>query len=231
MPTSTYSSNVIGYRDTKAIMAFLTYLQKHYSKQVNPKDIFLIAAVAAWWYQEGRSSIGNNPFNIRPGMVSFMASGVRSTKDRGKFLIFSTLAKGFEAAAYLLMHARKSYGYGLAIAALKNGGNQAAVDFLAAMAMSSWSGSHYGVHNWTDAYDPRRNHLLRNYGNITGVTLVNPNPPKPKKPKRVPELPRDFNYQVVVRNYLDPWLVKSMYLGRRRRQPNLARVDGADLTR
>lgn len=203
------AKRTIPYAQALAIKAFLTYLNKHYSKLVNPSDNLLVAAVAAWWMQEGTGSIGNNPFNIRPGMVSFMASGVRTSKNgNGKFLVFASLAKGFEAAAYLLMHANKAYGYQLAISALKHSGNQAANDFLAAMAMSSWDAAHYGAHSWQEAYDAKTNHLLRNYLAIGGVQMSNPHP-KPPKPK--PQLPRDFNYSAVVRNYLDPWAVKALY--------------------
>lgn len=224
-------ANVVSYAETKGIQAFLGYLSKRYSKLINPKDTYLIAAVAAWFHQEsgGLSKvIGNNPFNIRPGMVSFMASGVRvSTKGNGKFLVFSSMARGFEAAAYLLIHANPAYGYRLAINALKKGGNQGAVDFLAALAMSSWDAAHYGAQSWEDAYNPKKNHLLRNYLGITGVQLSDPRPPKKKKP--LPQLPRDFNYKVVQRNYLDPYARHAMYLNRHRKQS--LTVDGSPTKR
>jgi len=213
----------LSYGEVIAIQGFLKYLHGHYSKQVNYRDIFLIAAVGAWFRQESggiKNVIGNNPFNIRPGMVSFMSNGYRVSKNgNGRFLTFATLTKGFEAAAYLLMHANKAYGYQLAIAALKHEGNTAAVDFLAALAMSSWDAAHYGANNWTQAYSGSRNHLLRVYASIAGVQLTDPHPKKvkPKKPaKPRPKLPRDFNYQVVVRNYLDPWLAQLMYDNRHR---------------
>jgi len=214
----------IPYAEVKAVQGFLTYLNKHYSKLIDPKDTFLIAAVSAWFRQEsgGLSRvIGNNPFNIRN---SPLQSSQRKTSSNGVFSVFATMEKGFAAAAYLLMHggwgvkAKDSdlFKYRLAINALKQGGNQGAVDFLAALAMSSWSATHYGASTWLAAYDAKKNHLLRVYLSIGGVQAANPNVPKPKPRKPIPELPRDFNYQVVVRDYLDPWAVSALYKRRRR---------------
>ena len=214
-------ANVVSYAETQAIKAFLGYLQKNYAKSINPNDNLLIAAVSAWFHQESggvKNVIGNNPFNIRPGMLSFMANGVRvSTRGNGKFLTFATLAKGFQAAAYLLIHGNKAYGYRLALNALKHGGNQGAVDFLAALAMSSWDAANYGTKNWAEAYDPKQNHLLRNYLAITGVQVVNPHPKPKKPPKALPKLPRDFNFQVIPRHYIDPWAAADLYRRRRKR--------------
>lgn len=221
------AGRVISYQETIAIQAFLKYLQKNWSKQIDPKDTFLIAGIAAWFYQESggiKNVIGNNPFNIRPGITSFLSSGVRVSKNgNGKFLVFASLSKGFEAAAYLLIHGSKAYGYQLALNALKKGGNQAAVDFLAALSMSSWDGAHYGAHDWLTAYNPATNHLLRVYQSITGVQLQNPHP---KKPKPRPLLPQSFNYNVVVRNYLDPWAAQDRYNRRHRRAVVGQNVDG-----
>jgi hypothetical protein len=220
----------VKYQESIAIKAFLGYLKSHYSKLINPNDTYLIAAVGAWFYQESGGIsrvIGNNPFNIRPGITSFMASGVRVSKNgNGKFLVFASLAKGFEAAAYLLIHANKAYGYQLALNALKHGGNQAALDFLAALAMSSWDAAHYGAHDWLEAYNPAKNHLLRVYTSITGVQLGDPHPKPKPKPKPIPILPRDFNYQVVVRNYLDPWRASDLYKRRKGRPTMGQNVDG-----
>lgn len=215
------AKQIVSYQETVAIKAFLGYLNKHYSKAINPQDNLLIIAVSAWFHQESgglKNVIGNNPFNIRPGMVSFMSNGYRvSTKGNGKFLTFATLAKGFEATAYLLMRANKAYGYQLALNALKNGGNEAAVNFLAALAMSSWDAAHYGAHDWLTAYDPKTNHLLKLYLSYGGVQTQNPHP-KPKKP--VPKLPRDFNFKVTPNNFIDPYAAKVRY-DRRHREVGL----------
>lgn len=213
-------ANVIGYKETLAIQAFLGYLQKNYARSINPRDTYLIAAVAAWFRQESGSLsrvIGNNPFNIRPGMVTFMASGLRTTARNGSFLTFSSMANGFRAAAYLLMHASKTYGYQTALNALKRGGNDAAVNFLAALAMSSWSSDHYGAANWVEAFQANQNHLLRNYVGITGVQLANPDRKERAKARPAPPpLPRDLKYLEPKPRYLDPWAAGSLYRHRRR---------------
>jgi len=223
------AGSTISYAETIAIQAFLGYLTKNWSKSINAKDTFLIAAVSAWFHQEsgGLSRvIGNNPFNIRN---SPLQSGTRKTLNgNGHFAVFSSMARGFMAAAYLLMHGSKAYGYQLALNAMKKGGNQGAVDFLAALAMSSWDAGHYGAHSWIEAYDQAHNHLLRNYVGIAHVQLANPHP---KPPKPTPVLPRDFNYRVVIRNYIDPWAVQAMYRYRRGRTALGNRVDGSGTKR
>lgn len=226
------AKTVVSYAETQAIQAFLTYLNKHFSKSINPKDTFLIIAVSTWFHQESgglKNVIGNNPFNIRPGMTSFMSNGYRVSKNgNGKFLTFATIAKGFEAAAYLLIHGNKAYGYQLALNAMKKGGNQGAFEFLAAMAMSSWDGAHYGAANWQEAFDPKQNHLLALYLTYGGVQLANPHPhPKPKKPQ--PKLPRDFNFRVMPNNFIDPWAAKELY--RKRHMGMVSSVAGTTLKR
>lgn len=227
-------SNILGYAESQAAVAFLKYLNKNYSKQINYNDTFLILAVGAWMQQESgglKRVIGNNPFNIRS---SPFAVGYRVTAHNGKFAIFATLGKGLEAAAYLLMHGGHgsgtkdldAYGYRLALNALKRGGNQAANDFLAALARSSWDAAHYGTTDWLTAYDPKTNHLLRVYLGYTGAQVKDPHP-KPAKP--IPKLPSDFNYQVLVRNYTDPWAARDMY--RRRHKPVGLQVAGTLLKR
>lgn len=227
-------ANTLGYAESRAAITFLKYLNRHYNKQINYNDTFLILAVGAWMQQESgglKNVIGNNPFNIR---FSPFASGYRITKNNGRFAVFASLSKGLEAAAYLLMHVGHgagskdldSYGYRLALNALKRGGNQAANDFLAALARSSWDTSHYGTTDWMTAYDPKVNHLLRVYLSYTGAQINDPHP-KPSKP--IPRLPRDFNYQVIVRGYTDPWAAKDLYA--RRHSPAGLSVAGTLLKR
>ena len=210
-------------KTTRAIQAFLGYLHDHYNKRINNRDPNLIMAVAAWFIQEsgGLSRvIGNNPFNIR---VSPLQSGYRVSKNgNGRFAVFSSMAKGFEAAAFLLMHGgwgsgkkdQDAYGYRLALNALKKGGNQGANDFLAALAMSKWDAAHYGSHNWTEAYQAKHNHLIRNYLTYGGVILDAPATDKPRKP--IPPLAKDFNFKVAPNNFLDPWYALRLYQSRRR---------------
>lgn len=209
-------TRTISYAETIAIQGFLGYLHQHYSLSINAKDTYLIAAVGAWFYQESggiKRVIGNNPFNIR---VSPLQSGTRATAGNGHFAVFASLTKGFEAAAYLLIHGAKAYGYQTALNALKNGGNQAAVDFLAALAMSSWDAGRYGTTDWLSAYDVNKNHLLSVYATIRGIQLVNPVVGHPKPPKPLPKLPRDHAYHENKRTFLDPWSAAKLYAGRRR---------------
>lgn len=210
------AARTIPYAETIAIEGFLGYLQTHYAKSINAKDTYLIAAVAAWVSQESGALsrvVGNNPFNIRSSPLQI---GQRQTAGNGKFAIFASLTKGFEAAAYLLIHGAKAYGYQTALNALKNGGNQAAVDFLAALAMSSWDAGRYGTTDWLSAYDPRKNHLLAVYTTIRGIQLINPVVGHPKPPKPLPKLPRDTAYHENTRTYLNPWGAGKLYAGRRR---------------
>jgi hypothetical protein len=208
---------VVSYAETIAIQGFLGYLNKNYSKAISVTDTYLIAAVAAWFHQESgglKSVIGNNPFNIRS---SPLESGYRQTTSNGQFAIFSTMAQGFAAAAYLLIHGSTAYGYQLALNALKNGGNQAAVDFLAALAMSSWDIAHYGATDWLSAYDVNKNHLLSVYLGVKGIQLINPVKPRPKPPpKPPPKLPVDHAYHETPREYTDPWAAGILYAGRHR---------------
>ena len=140
-------------------------------------DNNLAVAVVSWFRQESGSIdrvIGNNPFNIRPGVTSSMASGVRQTGSIGSFLIFPDLATGFAAAATLLKALAPSYGYGAVIKAAQSGD---AVSFLAALALSSWDAAHYGV-TWrgssqggTSNARTLANHLLGVYSSFTGLQL------------------------------------------------------------
>lgn len=228
------AKQVVSYAESQAIVAFLTYLNKHFSSRINQKDTFLIIAVSAWFHQEsgGLSKvIGNNPFNIRQ---SPFATGYRQTNGNGKFAVFASMADGFRAAAYLLIHGghgpgkgdSDSYGYRLALKAMMKGGNQGAWEFLAALAMSSWDAAHYGAANWQEAFSDKTNHLLRNYLTYSGVQLVNPHP-KPEKPR--PELPRDFNFKATPNNFIDPWAAKDLY--DKRHRPVMGSVAGTTLKR
>lgn len=210
----------VSYRETQAIRSFLGFLQKTYRK-INVNDTLLIAAISALIHVESGSFKGikyNNPFNLRgdPYRELVIRKGKRSSVERpGRLLHFKTLEGGFRAFAKTLLNAPKGSMYNLALNALKRGGNDAAVDFLAAIAMSQIAGS-YGVNDWLLAYDSNSNALLKEYLTIGGVQLRNPVAAPPPPPP--PELPRDFNYKVVVRDYLDPWARGRLYDGRHRRQ-------------
>ena len=134
----------------------------------------MLIAVVSWFRQESGSLdrvIGNNPFNIRPGALSYLAIGTWQGRV-GTFLSFPDIGTGFKAAALLLKGFGTAYGYGAVVKAAQSGN---AVNFLAAIAMSSWDVAHYGVHDITalgvritsNAYT-LQNHLLDVYSTFTG---------------------------------------------------------------
>jgi hypothetical protein len=121
-------------------------------------DPYMVKAVIAWFRQESggvSKVIQNNPFNIRPGIASSYANGVWRGRV-GLFLSFSTLTRGFAAAALVLKTLAPRYGYGTVIKAAQSGN---ALRFLAALALSSWDGSHYGTTSKASAYTTK-NHLI-----------------------------------------------------------------------
>lgn len=197
-------------KEVQAAQAFLRYVGADYHNNL------LILAVVSWFYQEsgGLSRvIGNNPFNIRPGVASKLASGVRKSKNgNGYFLVFSDLDTGFKAAALVLKSLAPAYGYGLVLAALRRG---SAVDFLVALAMSSWDAGHYGVTGTDNPADPRQNHLLAVYASFTGLQLPtesnsNPDQPAPK-PRPQPKLPRALQPPPPIRQYISGFDARRFY--------------------
>jgi len=127
-------------------------------------DPHMVQAVIAWFRQESggvKRVLYNNPFNIRPGIASSYSYGTWQGRV-GLFLKFSSLSKGFGAAAIVLKKLAPSYGYGTVITAAKSGNP---IRFLAALARSSWDGSHYGTTTSKNALTTR-NHLVSLYYQI-----------------------------------------------------------------
>jgi hypothetical protein len=216
-------TRTVSYAETIAIRGFLSYLQKNYSRLINPNDVYTIAAVSAWLHVTSGGGLSkvvfNNPFRLRGAPGPRRADG---SPTPGPLLRYATLAQGFIAAAKVLMKATTANGFLLALNALKRGGNEAAVDFLAAMAMSRWDAGHYGAADWLAAFDATKNKLLAAYTKIGGVQLKNPyvKPVKPAKPAS--KLPRDYNFQPVKITYLDPWAAGMLYKARRRRTMDIS---------
>lgn len=124
----------------------------------DPLKPAMVRAVVAWFRQESgllSRVVGNNPFNIKAGAASKLSSG---TSSNG-FLIFPSMAVGFEAAAAVLLAGAPAHGYGTVLTAVRNND---ALQFLAALARSQWSESHYG---WVPGANPRdtTNHLVAGY--------------------------------------------------------------------
>ena len=131
----------------------------------------MLIAVTSWFRQESGSLanvIGNNPFNIRPGAMSYLAIGTWQGRV-GSFLSFPDIGTGFKAAALLLKGFGSAYGYSAIVKYAQQGDP---VSFLAAIAMSSWDAAHYGVtvsgkNAWYNA-STTQNHLLDVYSTFTG---------------------------------------------------------------
>lgn len=227
------ASTVATLDEVKGAQAFLRYIGVTYTDQ------YLILAVVAWFRQESGSIgkvIGNNPFNIRSsplasgrrpqyGTVSVInpITGFKTGTKRaivGYFATFSSLEKGFQAAAYLLLHGNKAYGYQLAVKALRNGGQQGARDFLVALALSSWDAAHYGTHGPSDAATTN-NHLLVIYSKFTGLTLpaAAPQKPKPVVKAAAVKVPTVLLPPVLRRDYVSGYAVKTFYDERHRPAP------------
>jgi hypothetical protein len=126
-------------------------------------DPYMVRAVTAWFRQESGGIsrvIGNNPFNIRPGVASSISNGTRPG-GVGVFLTFSSLNRGFTAAAMVLKELAPRYGYGTVVTAARR---RQAIGFLAALANSSWDAAHYGCTPATAR--TRDNHLVNVYKDI-----------------------------------------------------------------
>lgn len=133
------------------------------------RNRLMVKAVIAWFRQESggiSKVIRNNPFNIRPGVASPYANGIWRGRV-GVFLSFSTLSKGFAAAAIVLKALAPRYGYGTVIIAARSGNP---IRFLAALARSSWDATHYGTTTSANAMTTR-NHLVALYRQIPTPVL------------------------------------------------------------
>ena len=136
------AKTIVTIAEQKYATVFLQYLHDHYSKAINPKDALLVEAVISWLHDESTSLAKirkNNPFNLKsPDSVRIAAGKKRIVK--GTTITYSSLTKGFQAAAKLLITGDTggTKGYALALNALKQGGNSGAWNFLVALAMSKF---------------------------------------------------------------------------------------------
>ncbi len=124
----------------------------------DPLKPAMVRAAVAWFRQEsGNLSrvISDNPFNIKPGAASKLATG---TDARG-FLVFPSMAAGWQAAALVITAGAPDHGYGTVLTAARRND---ALQFLAQLARSQWSESHYGWVPGANARDTT-NHLVANY--------------------------------------------------------------------
>jgi hypothetical protein len=129
-----------------------------------PETTDMIRAVTAWFRQESGSVakvIDFNAFNVRPGAADSISTGVRP----GNFLKFRNLTAGFLAAAMVLVDLSPRFGYGTVLLRARRGNDP--LGFLAALAASSWSASHYGWAAGKDGRTAAGNHLVSVYDGLT----------------------------------------------------------------
>jgi len=210
--------------------AFLKQLGGDYN------NVYLITAVVAWMRQEsgGLSKvIGNNPFNLRPGKDDErFRSGTRKTRNgNGFFSVYSSLAKGAQAAANRLLSAGADYrGYAAIVAATR--GNYSKVqadqalqarDFLKAIALSKWNASHYGAirvtptrtgdptHKTWTAYDENKNHLILLWRSFTGLSFPPVKNPAPEQPRNRPQPQKSLIMSLPRGNYIKPYAARTFF--------------------
>jgi len=212
--------------ETRFALAFLKALG------ASTTNLYLVTAVVAWLRAEsGHTYIGNNPFNIRK---SALENGFRMARNgNGRFSTFASLEIGAKATIQLLVGAGHDYrGYWRIVAAARRGVNAKlkgdnvtqGFDFLAAIAMSKWSGQNYGAKDG----DPAHNRLVAVWRTITGTSAIPAEkkkaaPAKQKKkvpiPKEVPKGPPWHPEEHYA--FLQPYAAKAFYESRNKPVPTL----------
>lgn len=108
-----------------------------------PDNTVMRKAVVAWMRAEsGGHIIGNNPWNLRPGLDdAALRSGTRtSISGNGVFSVYATPQDGARAAARRLVSAGKDWRrYDVIVTSARSGN---AIGFLNAVALSAWDGGH-----------------------------------------------------------------------------------------
>jgi hypothetical protein len=198
-------------------------LAKQFLKAVgaNPNNGQLILAVAAWVHVNFKSLAnvrGHNPFLVRAGIAGASKYGQGTFQYKGVWYVkYRSIAEAIKGAAYIFKVSKGNQflpGIYATLQALKHG---RAVDFLAGLASSDWSSTHYGL---SDADVEKNagttvNPLLRAYSNSTYVlptrTVTPPKPPPAPKPVRfmVNDVPR--------REYIQPYHALHWYEARVKR--------------
>ena len=229
---------VVTLAEQRYAKLLLSYLHNHYSRKINPNDVFLIYAMAAWLHAADKEFPTRMRYNNPFGVVN----------AKGKLEKYNSVAAGITGAARRLIAGSKPiwktrtvpgpYGshwterynsnkeqalYRGALNALKGGGNTGAGQFLIWMAYTSWSPTNYGWDLGEDASKAQNNKLIAWYlrlGNMEQVIVKTK-----KKTIVIPRPPRDLNAPIVVRNYLDPWAVKAFYEARHPVIPVLPGLD------
>ncbi len=129
-----------------------------------PVTTDMVRAVTAWFRQESGSAekvINFNAFNVRPGAADSLSIGT----SVNNFLKFRNLTAGFLAAAVVLLSLAPRFGYETVLLRARKGNDP--LGFLAALAASSWSASHYGWAAGKDGRTAAGNHLVSVYDGLT----------------------------------------------------------------
>jgi len=212
--------------------AFLRYFG------VGVTNTLLMTAIVAWMRAEsGSTIIGNNPFNIRR---SKFAIGYRRGPV-GSFAVFKDLATAAKATAYFLQN-NKGNGYDRIIAAIKYEAKAGAgktleqaratqgYDVLAAIALSKWSSTHYGIglKPTLESYDYTKNRLVKVWYTVAGIPALpaEVKTVKAKAPK--PQAPAPLDYHEIPYAFLDGGAAKAFYDARNK--PLGPMMGGLDVT-
>lgn len=215
---------VVTLAEQRYAKALLAYLNRNYSRKINPNDVYLIYAMVAWLHAADKEFPTRMRFNNPFGVLN----------SKGKLERYATIQAGINGAARRLIRMTKpiwethtEYGpygshwevrtnvnaqqalYRGALNALKGGGNTGAGQFLIWMAYTSWSPTNYGWDMGEDASKAENNKLIAWYLRLGAMQQVVTT--KKKKTISIPRPPRDLNAPIVVRDYIDPWAVKAFY--------------------
>jgi hypothetical protein len=189
---------------------------------------YLELAVVAWVHAEGKV-LYNNPFNLRPYADDKpYRNGMRKQMKNGKLYgwlsTYANMTQGLLAAANRLkvLGGAGKYGYDVILKAARadrGGGKEAqqgvALDFLLAVAASSWAGGHYGL----KANDVYTTSLYRAFAWFTGLAAIPASKGKPPKaapkPKPLTPPPLYLAAPEIGHKFPDPYEAKRFLAGRR----------------
>lgn len=181
----------------------------------------LVLAVAAWVHVNWRglkNVRGNNPFMVRAGIAGASKYGVGTFQYRGVWYVkYRSIADAVKGASYIFKVSRGNQflpGVYATLQALRHG---RAVDFLAGLASTDWSATHFGMSE--DDVERNagttRNPLLRAYANSTYVLPTRTIPPP--KPPPAPPKPKNLTNDIPRRDYIEPYQALNWYESRVKR--------------
>lgn len=181
----------------------------------------LILAVAAWVHVNWkglRNVRGNNPFMVRAGIAGASKYGQGTFLYKGVYYVkYRSVAQAVKGAAYIFKVSQGNQflpGVYAALRALRKG---RAVDFLAGLALTDWSATHYGLseQDLKDNVGTTVNPLLKAFSSSTYIlpAVVVPPPKRPPAPKP----PRAMTNDIPRRDYIEPYHALHWYEARVKR--------------